>query len=258
MEIVKPFHLGKKILLSALGIFAFAALFVSCMDFFSTSMASWASRDKNKMVPPVTAGNVSDLVNMAENDPDLSLAVLQKIKDAMDNASGDDRQILQEAALTAAVNAVGLGQSVLGALEKLSSIGGDDAESQAKDTVLKAINDMTNLDSAGQALLDILPSPDSDEFDAFTAQANANDLALAAAVLLAGEAKSQAGNSENGMESYIDDVADRIESGDLNESERLAQALALAAALEGREDELSQPLKDVLSSLNLLKSGGAS
>ena len=250
MKNKKTFRPGIKALFPALFVFVFAALLISCMDFFSNSMASWASRDRNKMVPPVTAGNVNDLVAMAENDPDLSMSVLQKIREAIDNASGDDRQILQEAALAAAANAAGLGQSILNTLGKLSSIGEDEA--QAKDTVLDAINDMKNLDSAGQALLDILPAPGSEEFDAFTAQASANDLALAAIVLLAGEAKSQADNYENGMESYIDDVADRIESGDLNESERLAQALALAAALEGREDELSQLLRDVLNGLNLL------
>jgi hypothetical protein len=204
------------------------------------------------MIPTVTAGNVRELIAMAENDPDLSLAVLRKIQSAVEGASGEDKLALQSAALEAAINAAGMGQAIFGAAGELTNLDSDDV---AKDTLLNAINGMQNLEASASILTSILPDPsDTAAFNNFTATANANDLAMAAALLIAGEAKKESANYQNGVDGYIDDLGNKFENGgQLSQSEELAQAMALAAALEGRENELSEPLRKVLSGLNLIK-----
>ena len=205
-----------------------AVFFASCTDFFSTSWASWAARDPDSLVPTVTPGNVDELIALAENNPDLSLAVLKKIRDASKKASGTDKQKLQNAALEAAVNAAGLGQAVLGVAKDLGSL-----EDDAKDIVIDAINGMDNLDAAASILAEILAGG----FDASTA--DPNDLALAAVVILAAEAKKAPGG--------IDDYIDHFQDTPLTPVEQLAVDLALAA-----KDNVSGPLKDLLDNLNLI------
>jgi len=221
-------------------------LAISCTDFFSSSWAPWAARDPNKLVPKVTTGNVDELILMAENNPDLSLAVLEKIGSAVKGASGKSKQKLQNAALSAATNAVGLGQAALGAANDIINIdlsNEDEAAEQAKKILLDAVDNMKNLDSTTQALLEILPDPnDSEAFDEWASGANADDLAMAAAILLAGEVK-KADNIDDYLDTYHEDPSDSA-----------ALAIALASALDGREDELSGPLKSILQGLDLFKS----
>ena len=230
--------------------------FSSCSDFFSNSWAKWAARDPNKLIPRVSLDNIDDLLKMAENDPDLSLAILKKLKNAADGASSDeDKAKLQSAALEAAINAVGLGQAVISTAGKLTGLNGDDPETEAKDLIVDAINGLTNLEETSAALISVLPPVGSPEFDNFASTASANDLAMAATVLVAGEAKKQADNFDGDFNEYLDDLESRIRSGDpedLEESENLAQAMALAAALVGRQDELDSSLLNALSGLGLL------
>jgi len=227
-----------------LAIFMISALFTACTAFFSSTLAPWAARDPKKLIPKVTVDNVAELIAMAENDPDMSLALLEKIKSAIEGASGEDKLILQGAALEAAVNAAGLGQAVLGAAGKFTSLDGDSSEEDAKKMVLDALNGMKNLEDAGAILFDILPKPQDPDFEDFTNKASADDLAMAAMVILAGEVKK---NGADDIEDYVECFKDSP-----NEAEELAMAMALAAALEGREDELSGPLKDALKGLNLI------
>ena len=201
---------------------------VSCTDFFSTSWASWAARDPDNLIPAVTPENVDELIAKAENNPDLSLALLKKIQSAANSASGTDKQKLQNSALEAAVNAAGLGQAVLGVATDLGSL-----EDDSKSIVIDAINGMDNLDDAASILADILAGG----FDDSTA--DPNDMAMAAVVLLAAEAKKSPGG--------IDDYIDHFQDTPLNPVEQLAVDLALAA-----KDNVSGPLKDLLDSLNLI------
>jgi len=237
---------------------------MSCTDFFSSSWARWASRDPDKLIPAVTVGNVDDLKAKAENNPDLSLSVLKKIQDAANSATGSDKLKLQSAALGAATNAVGLGQAVLGAAGALTSLSGDPQTQidDAKNMVLNAINSLQNLDAASTALVSIVPDPyDADgnitpEFQAFSDTASADDLAMAAAVLIAGQAKTYVNDAANSDDpaDYIANLGDRIDgtsTDPLTDPENYARAMALAAAAVNRSDELSGPLQDVLSGLNL-------
>ena len=256
MEVKKVYNctMKKYRLLPVLVIFAATVLFVSCTDFFSKSWASWAARDPDKLIPKVTAGNVDELIAAAENNTDLSFAVLKKIQDAANNMSGDDLLTLQSAALGAATNAVGLGQSVLNAAGQLSSV---DDINDAKDLILDAINGMKNLEATSSILCDLLPEPYdengviTDDFRAFSQKASANDLAMAAALMIANEAKSELINSGKELNEYVNDLVDKINNDDLNPSESMARAMALASVLADRQDELSGPLKSVLDGLNL-------
>ena len=208
-------------------------LFGSCTDFFSTSLASWASRDPDKLVPAVTTDNVDELVASAENNPDLSLAVLKKIRSAAKGATGDNKQKLQDAALEAAVNASGLGQAVLGVATDLASL-----EDDPRAVVTDAIKGMNNLDDAALILSEII----DDDFD--MDKADPNDLALAAVVLLAGEAK-KAEQEPGGIDAYIDNFNPNDPT--LSPEEKLAVDMALAA-----KDKISGPLADALRELGLI------
>ena len=216
-------------------------MFVSCTDFFSTSWASWAARDPDKLVPAVTAGNVDELIAMAENNPDLSLAILKKIQAAAANAPDGDKQKLQGAALEAAINAGGLGQAILGAADKLTNI---DTDIDGRKLVLDALNSMKNLDDSCLILSSILPDPsDTEAFDAFAASANTNDLVLAAALLMAGEAKQY-----TDPEDYVENVFDNKSPQSQNE----ILAVKMIEAVVARPDELSGSLENVLKGLNLI------
>jgi hypothetical protein len=226
-------------------------LLVSCTEFFSTSLAPWAARDPNKLIPPVTLGNVGDLIEMAENNADMSLAVLKGIDTAVKKASGDNKTALQAAALEAAVNAAGLGSAVLNNADKLTTVD----EDNAVDLVVNAINGMKNLEAACDTLMSILPDPvlEPEAFDAFAEKAGPEELAMAAAMLLAGAAKEEAKESGVSMSEYIETFSPDNEVN--SESANVAAALALVAAIKFEEVENNGPLKQLLDGLNLLPSG---
>jgi hypothetical protein len=177
---------------------------LACTDFFSTSMASWAQRDPSSLVPGITTGNVQYLIRRSEKDPDLSLEVLKNIKAAADRAGPEAAAFLRAEGLKAGANAVDLGSSLLGSIGDIADVG-DPGE--AKGMLVNAINAMPNLAETGTVLRGLVPDSSSDPiaFNAFIAAADLNDLAMAAAVLLAAEAKASGDSA-----AYIDgiDLAD--------------------------------------------------
>lgn len=217
----------------------------SCTGFFSNSWAPWAARDPNKLIPKVTPGNVDQLIAMAENDPDLSLALLKAIEKAMRNASPEDRAKLQNAALKTGTNSSGLGQAIMGAAGNLSS-GGFDSDEEIISTARDAIMGMENLVDTAHTLVSILPSNTSgQEWDDFVAASEPDDLAIAAIVIIMGEAKSQNPNlTEEEFQNYVDDLQN-----DPNPPENLALAMSLAAAAS---TGLNSTLNDMLSGLNMI------
>jgi len=222
-------------------IFAFISLCVSCTDFFSNSWATWAARDPDRLIPTVTASNVDELIALAENNPDLSLAILKKIQKAVNSASGADLIKLQNAALQVGVNAAGLGQAVLNAAGELTNVKTD---ADARDMVVNALGGMKNLNASCAALPLILPDPsDTEAFNAFTDSASVDDLALAAALLIAGEA-----NKYDQPDDYIENTFNSNRP--IGQNEELAVALIDSVRL--RQEELSESLEDILYGLNLL------
>jgi hypothetical protein len=224
-------------------VFILWPLFFSCTDFFSTSLASWAARDPASLIPAVTTGNVDELIDDSENNPDMSLAVLKKIGDALERASPDDASTLQAAALEAAANASGFGPTLLNKASDISSLMED--KNNAKGLIIDTINDMPNLQETGEILTAVIPEPDTPEFDAFIEKADADDLATAAAVLLAAEAKSSSDSGD-----YINNF-DSSASG-LSPSANLAVKLAGEASKKYEETNSTSRLKDILEGLNLV------
>ena len=219
-------------------VFAIGLLGSSCTGFFSTSLAAWAKRDPHSLIPPVNAGNIDELVNnlFIADDPDLSLALLENIDAAMDDASDEDKEILQNAALEVAVNASGLGLAAMGLLDDLDSVQDD-----PKSAIIDAINGADNLEASSELLCSILEG-----YDPYNENVSPEDLAYAAIVLLAAEAK-KAENEPGGVDGYIDDFANRSPNPG---AEQLAIDLA-TAALDGAGDT-SGPLWDTLRDLGLI------
>jgi hypothetical protein len=220
-----PLNLLKKFLLSCS-----VLLFLSCSDVFTTSLAGWARRDPSSLIPSVTTGNVKELIELTENSPDQSLALLKGIRDAGANPE------LQAAALRTAANASGLGAAILRQADDINTI--DDTN--AKGIVVDALNGLSNLAEAGTVLEDILPDPSNTAaWDAFVDASSAEDLAMAAMVLLAGKAKE-----ENDPEGYIDNFQTTT-----GPTEALAKELALAANAKHSGGGF---LKDMLDGLHLI------
>jgi hypothetical protein len=163
-----------------------ALLLVGCTDFFTNSWGTWAARDPSKLVPRVTAGNVKELVSIAANNPDLSLEVLKGINKAMGGASEAEQAELQAAALNAALNA----SNMINAIMSNASAAGDLKDEAAVISLIEdTMSSMGNLVAAANLLVEILPVPPGQAFDDFADKASADDLAKAAALILAGKAK---------------------------------------------------------------------
>jgi len=225
-----------------IGFLPFLLLFVcgSCTQFFSTSLAPWASRDPDKLVRPVTVDNVNDLIDEAASSPDLSLAVLKKINEAFAGANAGDTAVLQASALQAAANAVGLGSAILSQAGNITSA--LQSQDKAIELVIGTVNGLKNLQETGSTLTAILPEPGTQAFDDFVDKASAEDIAITAALILLA-AESQRSRSP---EDYLADF-DPSDLSALNQQELMAVELAKAAAGKG----LDGPLNDLLNGLNL-------
>jgi hypothetical protein len=219
-----------------------AGLLVSCTDFFSTSLASWAARDPASTIPAVDTGNVNDLIVIAENNPDMSLEILKKIDAAVQGAGEDEASSLRAAALQAAANASSLGPTLLNKAGDIAGVLND--PDGAQNLVIDAIKDMPNLAETRDALNSLLPEP-GPAFDAFIEKADANDLATAAAVLLAAEAKDMMDTGD-----YIQnfDPADP----NISPSAALAVQLATEASKKYDAGDSGGRFKDILDGLNLV------
>jgi len=212
---------------------AVLVLNLSCSDFFTNSLASWARRDPASLIPAVTTGNVGELIELTESNPDQSLALLRGI------AAANPSPELQTAAITAATNASGIGAAILQHAGDISSIDSTNAEGIAVD----AINSLNNAVEAGAVLESILPTPDTipgSDWDIFVTTASAEDLAWAAVVIMAGKAKDSGDPA-----SYISGFPASPAPGT---PEALAKALADEALAKPDHSGL---LGDILDGLNL-------
>jgi hypothetical protein len=218
-------------------VFLAAALAVSCSDFFTHSLGEWAQRDPDSLIPPVTTGNVNDLIALAENDPRLSLALLKKIASSGDASDPS----MRAAALQAAANASGLGAAILQNAGDINDLD----EDEAREVVAKVVNGLANLETVSALLTGMLPDKTTDPagWDNFVAASDPGDLAMTAAILLAAEAK-KSGNPSDYFNTF--DKTDAASTN--NGTEKLAVALAGKAA----ENSGSDFLGDMLTGLGLI------
>ena len=226
-----------------------AAALTTCSDFFSTSLASGLARDQDDIIPDVTVDNINELVDQAEGNSDLAVAVLGGIEDAMDEATPDEAAVLRAAAVELASTASGVGVAVLNdagtILDTLESGNLDDpiVKNDLISDIADSLEGLSNLEETSSSLVAILPSPDDTvAFDAFVANATADDLAMAAIVLLSAQATA----SPDGTETYLGDFDSASTS--LTPAEELAVALAAKAA---EKDDGTGALSDLLEVLNL-------
>jgi hypothetical protein len=191
---------------------------------------------------------VDDLIEAAENDPDLSLEVLKGIDKALEDAGDDEKSTLQAAALEAASNASGMGTALLHQAGNIAEVleNTDNAGKLVADT----LEDMDNLTETSEVLMNILPEPGTPEYAAFAEKASADDLAMAAALMLAAEAKEKQ-DSEDYFNSFDPGAS-------ASPRESMAVELAKTALEKGDEpgSGLSDRLKQILEGLNLLDSAG--
>jgi hypothetical protein len=215
-------------------------VFVSCTDFFTSSWGEWAARDPASLIRNVSAGNVDEYIAMAENNPGLSLELLKKIDGAVGSASGSDKTHLQNAAVTAAVNASDFTNVLMNNVPDVSTL--EDAD-KVKELINDTLNSMGNLTSVSDTLTGVLEQ----DTTAFIDSASADDLAMAAALILAGEAKKTG----------TDIFSNYTPGSPLNSQLALAEDLATAA--KGKYEDPANTsastdslLYDLLEKLNLV------
>jgi hypothetical protein len=153
---------------------------------------------------------------------------------------------LQAAALGAAANATGLGHVVLNQLGNVA--GALENPENAIDFAVTVIDGLSNLKESGDALVAIIPEPGTPAFDAFVEKSSAEDLAVAAAlILLAAEAQGK-----DDVNDYLSEFNPNDPLVELTESERFAVKLAEAAIAKGLGDQY----QNLLSGLNLAQVAG--
>ena len=235
------FRIRKYAVLTALVSF----LLCSCTDFFSTSLASWAARDPESLIPDVTSDNVDELIQKTRNDPALSLVVLKRIKSASKNAKGKDLLALQQASVQAASNATGIASALISQAGNISSINDKDS---AISLIESSLSSIKNLVSVADNLNDIMPDPVPGDpaWDNFINNTSADDLAIVAVLLLAGEAKKD----PDGVEDYLEN---KFKGNPVTEQEVLAVALVVEAVNKTDSSGLSDSLKALVEGLNLWK-----
>ncbi len=226
-------------------------LCVSCQQFFTTSLGEAFARDSEDLVPEVSADNAADLADATQGDSDASLALLDDLEDLIADADPDEKADLTAVALDVASSASGLENTILQEGDELVDLLQDGdlddpaVQEQIYDLVEDALAGLDNLSDASQTLVSILNAPGAASIDEIAAASSADDLAMAAILLLS----SNASDDPDGVSGYIDSF--EAESGTLSESEALAVALAEAAAAKYAAEGGEGPLADLLSTLNL-------
>lgn len=225
-----------------------ALFFTSCQDFFTTSLASSLARNPADLVPNVTASNAAALAAQVASDPAASLIVLDGLAAVIAAASDEQQPALVALALGVASNASGVGGALLqstGSLADLLMNGDFEDESVQEDLfaiVDSAIAGLGTLSDTAATLVSILTGT-SASIDDIAATASADDLAMAAVVLLAASAADAGGVAD-----YVDYLGT---SPALNATEQLAADLAEAAAAKYAAEGGTGPLADLLAALNL-------
>jgi hypothetical protein len=98
-------------IIAAAGIGLLSMVFISCPEVMSTSWGRWAKREPK--IPPITTGNIDSLLDATVGDPEFAEALLEAIRDEIPHKKGEEKAVLQGAAITAAANGSGLDMAVI-------------------------------------------------------------------------------------------------------------------------------------------------
>jgi hypothetical protein len=221
--------------------------FASCQEFFTTSLASSLARDPADLVPTVTEKNAAELAELTSGDADASLILLDGLTAVIADASAAEKVDLAVLALGVATSASDLESTLLESssdlLNLLTAGTLDDVAVYA--LVEDALSGLGNLSESAAALTAIFTASGAPSINAIAATASAEDMAMAAIMLLSSAASADSG----GVSSYIG--AFDPTSVTLTATEQLAVDLATAAATKYAADGGTGALADMLSTLNL-------
>jgi hypothetical protein len=159
---------NKKVFLFG-ALLAAALLVISCDDFISGSMGTQRNYDSSKI--DLNAGNVDDWIEKAVGNPELASALTDNIKTQLKetNLNNNERAKLQEAGVTLAVEASGIGANILsngsGAVSKIEQKGVDGVVELFKDVQgdfksnngLKAAKDISEIVGGSITMTDGIP-----------------------------------------------------------------------------------------------------
>ncbi|MDR3146795.1 MAG: hypothetical protein LBU00_00290 [Treponema sp.] len=232
-----------------------AVLLGSCLDFFTNPIGGDAlARDPGTI--EVSAGNVNALLKESRGDSKASKGILDKIATELANPSlsAKDKSALQAAAVTAANQAAGLGELVLGSIDILldatTGDGGDEdtlntlldkIQGTAKENDLKGISERVTESLSGAVATDGVPVLTGD----FADNLSAGDLTLLAFTLILGEVEEKGGTFESYIKSWGDDKRlDGTGTVTLSASETLIAAIG--NKLADGDSEIGTMLKDLL------------
>ena len=185
---------GSKYFVAAAACLALA----SCQQFFTTSLAKPLARDPASLIPAVTASNAKALADTVADDPAGSLVVLKGLADVVASAPPAEQPALAALALDVAANASGVGSALLESTGEIADLvtGGNlsDPATQDKlfDAIDNAIGGLANLGDSAETLTTILTGT-SATIGQIAENATADELAMAAIVLLAANAKDSGG-----------------------------------------------------------------
>ncbi|MDR1900593.1 MAG: hypothetical protein LBQ55_11325 [Treponema sp.] len=211
------------------------ALFTSCPDVMSSSWGSWAKRDPR--IPSITSGNIKGLLQAAVGDPEFAKALLDKIIASAKTATGDRKEMLEGAGISAAALASGLDTLILSnAGSLINAAGSDDIDTDAMQATMERIFNEAkgnNQTAIADELVELLSGEDwKNPNPAIMAHTDTDSLIISAMVLLIAESQK---NHAGSFSAYLDDFADRQE--DVDPSNSLTPyektALCLAAIVAG-------------------------
>jgi ribosomal silencing factor RsfS len=247
----REFVLRKKIkgmVFIPLAIVLCISLVTSCTDFFTTSLGKWAARDVSKIDVKVTAENVEDLVEQAKGDKEMQLAILDKVVDAAKDASGEEKQELQNAGVGLVLDTTDIMGTVMENIGDINNLESMEDPSEMIDYFTSIVNSIDNLQESTDALTTLIPSDDAsiDEY------MNGNDigegdLALISVLLLASEIQRITdGNSAKDPETLFSEFEDEDISYETLPADLQTDKIKLALGLLGEGSPLTS-LEDIFS-----------
>ncbi|MDR2096523.1 MAG: hypothetical protein LBP76_13555 [Treponema sp.] len=238
---------GRKLFIGLTLVAALGFSLISCegvTGFFSSSWGEGLKRDPANLMGDVKPSNVKEMVSTFAGDSEASKALLKKIVDAAANATGQDKADLQSAGLTAAVNASGLGTTILSSAGAF--LNDDDDDETQRDKLTDVLNDLPDVqDIAGDIGTLFQSRPMGDIYPNIDENAG-NDLVMAAVICLLGDYQGQEGE---GLEKYMDQFASKVQENTVD-SFNPKQKTAYYLLKTAKNVKTGEVLGEVLNELN--------
>jgi ferritin-like metal-binding protein YciE len=223
---------------------------------FATSWGTAFKRNPENV--KVTVSNVNDLLKDARGDRELSRAIFDKTVELAGTVSGQDKAVLQTAAITAAKQAVALDMLVISNVGTLLDAAGGDGDGDIEkllDDILEGVR-KNKIDEISKALGDIfsgdnIKSNGKGEFQfansAFTGTVSNGDLVNLIITIVLGKVAA----NEGSIDVYLDDwktgekTVDGTGKKGLDDEELVVAAAFNLLKERGSESELYDALNDI-------------